>query len=378
METSQRLSYKLSELEEALQRMITSDQQSNDADDDSMSAVSNELLVYDEDGDLTIRVGPSLSPFRVDSKTVSRSSLVFRRMLFGGFAESRPTDGSDWVVDLPDDGRDSMEILFGIIHGAFERVPTELSLWSLYDLLVHTEKYDATRLLRPWAKLWLHNQEVVSQTEEPELLCVAWELGDSALFKQMLHKITNECLIDNDGNVVYGRRKRIQKSHNGNSYYRVRSPELVLNSLDHLMPPDIEEIISSNRQKIVNAELQPYVDLWNLCIMARCESHSTYPEKGWKCDSMVLGSLIKSLFDAHVHIASPKAAVEGYRGSLADLRTRLDRARVRSMCGDECDEGIQTALEEGKEKAAELRADIMTLQDSHKEYMESQARKTGL
>ncbi|KAK1584932.1 uncharacterized protein LY79DRAFT_279731 [Colletotrichum navitas] len=357
---------------------MTANPPSADADGESASAVSNELVTYDQDGDLTIRVGPSLNPFRVDSKTVSRSSLVLKRMLFGGFAESRPSDGSDWVVDLPDDDCASMEILFGIIHGAFEKVPTELSLWNLYDLLAHTEKYDATRLLRPWAKAWLRNPSVVGQTEEPELLCVAWELGDSALFKQMLHKITNECLIDNDGNVIYGRRKKVPKLHNRSSHYRVRPPELVLNSLIHLMPPDIDEIILSSRQKILGAELQPYFDLWNLCIMTRCESHSTYPEGGWKCDSMVLGSLIKSLFDAHVNIASPTAAVEGYRGSLADLRTRLGRAKIRSMCGGQCDKSIQTALDEGREKAAELREDITTLRDSHKEYMESQARKTGL
>ncbi|KAK1963416.1 hypothetical protein LY78DRAFT_641532 [Colletotrichum sublineola] len=351
--------------------MTNGGQPSTNANGMPASAAPNELVVYDKDGDLTIRVGSRLRPYRVDSKTLSRSSPVFKRMLFGGFAESRPSDGGDWVVDLPDDRSASMEILFRIVHGAFEMVPTQLSLGDLYTVLAHTEKYDATRLLRPWAKTWLHNPVVRNQTGEPELLCVAWELGDSDLFRQVMEAMTNECYIDMKGNVLCGKRRMFYGPHND---LRFTPPEFLFKNLVCLVPPDMEGIVSSNRKRLVAAELEPYVNLYAASRSTRCKQ--VHSRDGWKCDSQVLGSLIKSLSGAGVDITNPNI-VEVYRGSVANLRRALDHTHIETFCSD-CAQSIPLDLGEGKAKAALLRAEITTVQDGHRKYLESQARKTGL
>ncbi|KAK1992788.1 hypothetical protein LX36DRAFT_694070 [Colletotrichum falcatum] len=285
-------------------------------------AVPGNLVVYGEDGDLTIRVGPGLDAFRVDSKTLSRSSVVFKKMLFGGFAESRPSDGSDWVVDLPDDDSYAMEVLFRIAHGAFAM-------------------YDATHLLRPWAGAWVRSPAVREQTEEPELLCVAWGLGDFDLFALMLDKMINECLVDAGGNVVYGRRRTQQEGHSVGPSGILAPSEFVFNTLVHLVPPDIEDIILNSRRKLVRAELRAYVDLYADCKKGqRCFSQTAGSVTSWKCDSAVLGSLIKSL-----------------------------------GC---CDQKIKKSLAEGKEKAARFITELVAVRDAYNGYLESQARKTGL
>ncbi|GKT46624.1 uncharacterized protein ColSpa_06805 [Colletotrichum spaethianum] len=81
--------------------MTNADQQLSS--DSAESAAPSELVTYDKDGDLTVRVGPKLKPYRIDSKTLCRSSPIFKKMLYGGFAESRPSNGSDWTIALPDD-----------------------------------------------------------------------------------------------------------------------------------------------------------------------------------------------------------------------------------------------------------------------------------
>ncbi|KAK2044248.1 hypothetical protein LZ31DRAFT_566043 [Colletotrichum somersetense] len=319
--------------------MTNTDQPSSDADSESESVAPNEPIVYDEDGDLTILVGPEpdVPQYRVDSKTLSRSSPVFKKMLFGGFAESRPSNGKDWVVHLPDDDFSSMEIIFSIAHGVFEDVPTSISVHDLYTLLAHTEKYDSTHLLRPWAKLWSDYLVLTRDRTEPKLLCVAWGLGDEDLFREMVRAIANNCLIDADGNVFYG--------PSGLSGF-------ALSSLIHLMPPDIEETIEENRTRLVAAELEPFINIYNACITtgtSRCASKGD----GWKCDSMVLGSLIKALLGVGIDITMPNV-VDLYRGSVSDLRQMLREMHIVSFC----------------------KALILT--DSQIEYLDRQAERTGL
>ncbi|KAK1981485.1 hypothetical protein LZ30DRAFT_592637 [Colletotrichum cereale] len=337
------------------------DQPSSDADRKPPLVAPSELVVYDKDGDLIICVGPESRRYRIDSKTLSRSSPVFKKMLFGGFAESRPSDGGDWTVDLPDDDSTSMDIMLNIVHGAFEFVPEYLSLKHLYSLLALTEKYDATRLLRPWARAWIQNEAIKDQTGEPELLSVAWEMGDSGLFYQMVDIIANECHINDKGNVIYGRRERIHGSA------RLGPSQFAFRSLVFLVPPDME--------RLIDAELKPYITLYASSKSNRC-TEDLEEGKRWRCDSTVLGSLIKSLSNAQIDITTPNAAGL-YTGSVANLRIGLSGTTIVSN-SKECDRSIRETIIFGKVRAMQLREEIKTVCDSHREYLYSQARKTGL
>ncbi|KAK8112319.1 uncharacterized protein PG998_008776 [Apiospora kogelbergensis] len=92
--------------------------------------------------------------FRVCSRALARASPVWRKMLYGGFAESKPKDG-DWIVELPDDDVPAIEFFLSAIHARFDKIPAFDSLpdlsW-LYMVSVVADKYDTIRFLRPWAK----------------------------------------------------------------------------------------------------------------------------------------------------------------------------------------------------------------------------------
>ena len=121
-------------------------------------------LYIDVDGDLRLQVGAGdeQATLVVCSRALARASPVFKRMLFGGFAESKPAHG-EWLVNLPEDmGHiDGLIIVMDIIHGNTYNLDMDLSRHSndattfVFDLAVIADKYDVVRVLNPWAEAWL-------------------------------------------------------------------------------------------------------------------------------------------------------------------------------------------------------------------------------
>ncbi|KAK1957333.1 hypothetical protein LY78DRAFT_663723 [Colletotrichum sublineola] len=109
-------------------------------------------LACDPQGDLTLRVNQK--DILVYSRTVARSSTVFRAMLFTGFAESKPEGESAWTVDLPDDEFHPTLLLLTMIYGNFASVPDTLKPEELYQLLVVADKYDMIHTLKPMVSTW--------------------------------------------------------------------------------------------------------------------------------------------------------------------------------------------------------------------------------
>lgn len=78
---------------------------------------SHDTTVLDEDGDLQLEIisgGDKCGSLLVSSKALSMTSSVFRHMLFGGFAESKPAHG-EWKATVHDDIH-CMSIVLNIIH----------------------------------------------------------------------------------------------------------------------------------------------------------------------------------------------------------------------------------------------------------------------
>lgn len=211
----------------------------SDASDASsvVDTVEHKSHAYDENGDLILIVGPQAEgSFRVCSRTLARTSLVFEKMLFGGFAESRSRyhGGDYWEITLPEDDADSMDIFLNIVHGRPADVPKTLALRALYDLLTVTHKYDATHVVWPWARDWINCKDVMSRKSEPELLCVAWELGHYDLFQEIMERVVVNYRVGEDCQLVFGNstpnRVRPGADH---------GPDMdSLNSLEYLKPFD--------------------------------------------------------------------------------------------------------------------------------------------
>jgi hypothetical protein len=76
---------------------------------------SHDTTALDEDGDLQLEIisgGDKCGSLLVSSKALSMTSSVFRHMLFGGFAESKPAHG-EWKATVHDD---DIHCVLNIIH----------------------------------------------------------------------------------------------------------------------------------------------------------------------------------------------------------------------------------------------------------------------
>ncbi|TDZ29197.1 hypothetical protein C8034_v002968 [Colletotrichum sidae] len=200
------------------------DAQSNSTDDDSeccwgfLDSIKESLscgraFYFDPRGDLILSVGEpenEVEDFVVCSRTVARGSKVFNTMLFGGFAESTASaaasDGS-WTVKLPDDHTAPFFVILSILHGNYELVPRTLEEKELYEVLVVTEKYDMTHILRPWAQRWFRRLTVNGSPQfedKQRLMWIAWELGHEGMFCKIAQDLMLSSCIDNAGQLLDG------------------------------------------------------------------------------------------------------------------------------------------------------------------------------
>ncbi|OHW93483.1 nuclear pore protein [Colletotrichum incanum] len=189
------------------------------------------VFYFDPRGDMTLHVDQletgGICQFVVCSRTLDRSSPVFRVMLFNGFAESKPEGESAWTVKLPEDGIYPVYLFLNIIHGHTMAVPDTLKPEELYQLLVLTEKYNMTHVLRPLASMWFQPyREAANVAGNGIFLCIAWALGHEETFRYLSLDLVLKSKIDDDGQLL---------DSNG----------IPLSAHKHLEPPDILGNISS-------------------------------------------------------------------------------------------------------------------------------------
>ena len=190
--------------------------------------------IFDPSGDLTLVVGlrSDTEPefpwrFTVCSATLRRASLVWNKMLYGGWAESKKTticrgssnmdqqEDDQWTVELPEDDPKALAVVMNIIHGHFDKVPAatgdEMTIELLYDVLVACNKYDLTKIVRPWIKGWMEiAKRTPDTTETPSdrssftiySTYIAWEVGDEDLFKARFIELCKHVEVNEDGHLA--------------------------------------------------------------------------------------------------------------------------------------------------------------------------------
>lgn len=231
---------------------------------------------------------------------MERASIVWKKMLSGGFKESRPTNtDTGWVVDLPEDHPEPLLIVLNIIHSRFALVPKKLTMRELYNTLVLTEKYDVTEITRPWARQWMNH---VRQAKSPLQMWVAWALGDATTFVVTVDMLVMRCTVDADGRLVTPK-----------GWY-----------LDHarfeaLRPDDILDRIAALRLRFLTDIIAP-LDLL-ISLLKKAESGCCS-----LCAMTMLGSLIISAAKSGLD-PIPRSGSE-FLGSVRELVEKLDGLNV--------------------------------------------------
>lgn len=163
-------------------------------------------LSFDDDGDLYLLVGAARHSYRVCSRALSRASPVFSRMLYGGFAESKPARGT-WTVALPEDNAIAFYTLMNIIHGRFAKVPAQVDRDRLLQITILTDKYNMTEVLRPWSRQWI--EPLVSEFSDGRgyeaCLWISWELGHVALFRKTVKIMQASCATNANNELLSSR-----------------------------------------------------------------------------------------------------------------------------------------------------------------------------
>ncbi|KAJ1324719.1 armadillo repeat-containing protein 5 [Microdochium nivale] len=232
-----------------------------DDDDEQANNPSNPppvTYVLDPDGDLCVIASGTNSmrcntpaKFQVCSSTLRRCSPVFRKMLFGGFAESQPAakSSAEWVVKLPDDAASAIKTLFEIMHCKFHSLngaqnahstASDTILPQLYDLLVVSDKYDTIGLLRHWIREWHSSITKESYNEGPKLLQASWcyyQMGDLQSYKKAVLELIMVC-------------PDLDKLECG----KTRDPTL---PTVRVLPPGFMDSIRFQRSELVESLLQP-------------------------------------------------------------------------------------------------------------------------
>jgi hypothetical protein len=175
-------------------------------------------ITCDQDGDLRLKVGARSHPeeqleFVVCSKTLSRASRPFKKMLYGNFRESMKatTTSSEWVVELPEDDPVGLKVLLHIIHSEYELVPPAVDIIQLYRILVVSGKYDMSHVVRPWVDDWsrpiIEDFDFVRKPQSDILIGIAWELGANATFKKLVTDMCFKCKVNSKGQLLDSRKK---------------------------------------------------------------------------------------------------------------------------------------------------------------------------
>ncbi|GAB1312098.1 hypothetical protein MFIFM68171_02308 [Madurella fahalii] len=278
----------------------------------------------DDDGDLRLIIGPDEWEFLVCSRSLSRVSRVFKCMLYGGFRESRPvSDTESWVVKLPEDDSAAAKLLLDVIHARFDGIPTTLPLAELYNVLVFTEKYDMTKVLRPWLQAWVTSLSALH--ESPDIsyaIGLARELGAKDTLGRLARRLIVDSGINNEGQLVDANKKLIEQPSMPliSSQLFENAARIRMNYL-HEIFKSLKEIIS-NLQLVISTKAIRY-----------CRKEGFRPDA---CHAMILGSIISGLSQLELQAVWSTEETAGltYPLSINHLVNVIEKIHVTYMYDD--------------------------------------------
>ncbi|KAJ3951383.1 hypothetical protein N0V92_012212 [Colletotrichum tropicale] len=329
-----------------------------------------QTVTVEDDGDLRLVAGCEgweTTTYVVCSRALARHSPVFKAMLFGNFAEARPTDGSQWVVEVSGDNPYMFPMFLSILHGSFKDVRTKLEIYELGALLVIVQKYDALPVIRPWVRGWMEGARKSSDEnfgDSSQLVCSAWVTGHLDIFEDEVQKVIYTCSA-NGQELLHG-----------------------FQFTDHeaLHPPGLFEYLGKLRDDILKALIAPYLEIYKTLAQRQSPEHDltfhaclkTHMEndKRLVCESTVLGSLIIGFSRRGIDITQKDFE---YRLSLDSLTNLLRKITPKASDGhDDCASRIDHRIQESHREMRRLIAAADIIRPEHLQHIHKQAEKTGL
>ncbi|KAF2135482.1 uncharacterized protein K452DRAFT_195140, partial [Aplosporella prunicola CBS 121167] len=96
-----------------------------------------------------------------------------------------------------EDNPEALALLLNIAHLRFTEVPTKIDFKLLVHLAILTDKYGATKCIRPWIKKWMDDLEhLIHFSGHEEWLWIAWEYGNLEQFERILTRLFRDVEVD--------------------------------------------------------------------------------------------------------------------------------------------------------------------------------------
>ncbi|TEY57710.1 hypothetical protein BOTCAL_0207g00020 [Botryotinia calthae] len=262
----------------------------------------------------------------VSSKHMSLASPVFKAMIKGEFPEEivLPITGK-LGLPLPNDDPLAMKILIYIIHGKMNMVPLKIDLELFTQIAISVDKYqcrEVVRLLPPIWKNGLSDTFETSWTNIARWVCIAWqfELEDEFLkATQMIREKSDRSLESLMSSITYD----------------LPIPKYVVDKLESCRLEGMQKTV-----KILQDTINEYQSTSLICVAhevprVRSSSGKFYhfsddlPSYKNDCDSMVLGTLIKSALSNGLY-PLPEQPYNSW--SLYSLTAKVDLLMPDSLC----------------------------------------------
>lgn len=152
-------------------------------------------LSVDQNGDVTLELSCTNGKkvhLLISSKVLTLASPVFATMFGSKFSEGLSIHAASKKarICLPDDDGDAFTIICNVVHYRVTEVPEALPLSCLENVAIICDKYDMTRSLMSWSRIWLRAGIESSAPEDfNKLLLIAYILDIPETFSKLSWEI---------------------------------------------------------------------------------------------------------------------------------------------------------------------------------------------
>ncbi|KAF7903596.1 uncharacterized protein EAF01_006645 [Botrytis porri] len=283
----------------------------------------------------------------VSSKHMSLASPIFKAMLQGGFREAITLKEIGRLeVPLPDDHPAAMKILINMIHGRMNSIPLRIDLKLFTWIAILVDKYRCAEVIGPYPSIWKMDLQdwTNSSSDVARWLCIAWqfELHEEFLRATKLIQLQSTCDLETTiAKLRYnlpipkkvtdkiemcrqeGIRKAVKFLENFITMYQKSDNRCTARTI-----PEIE-YKDTTRRDLYGSYGYPRRPIDDQSKQISFLNYDEVVSYRRDCDSMLLGSLTKSLIE-HGLFPLPPSPYTSW--SIKYLRQRIELLEASSLC----------------------------------------------
>jgi hypothetical protein len=188
----------------SLEQLMATPRRVNGAERTPASADRSNTVIFTENADIALVIG---------SKSVTHHFMISRPKLANAApkleaalqAIEQDNASAPSLFRLPDDVTDltAIRVVLQLSHHDFDQLPQAIGFETLFQLAIMADRYELTRLLRPFVRPWLAAFAPAEiNTSRHEWVLISWTFGLKALFCAFVDNLINSSHLSVLGDLV--------------------------------------------------------------------------------------------------------------------------------------------------------------------------------